>query len=74
MGGSRSCLPYPESVNSGAARVWRERYELIDLVARVGPSNLWRAYDNRLRRTVGLQTQSTSLAGAHGQGFAARIS
>ena len=46
-------LPYPGSVNDGAARVWCERYELIDLVARVGPSSLWRAYDNRLRRTVG---------------------
>ncbi len=60
MGSSRASLPYPESVNSGAARVWRERYELIDLVARVGPSNLWRAYDNRLRRTVGLRTVDCS--------------
>jgi hypothetical protein len=47
-------------VNDGAARIWRERYELIDLVARVGPSSLWRAYDNRLRRTVGLRTVDSS--------------
>jgi putative peptidoglycan lipid II flippase len=53
-------LPYPGSVNDGAARVWCERYELIDLVARVGPSSLWRAYDNRLRRTVGLRTVDSS--------------
>jgi putative peptidoglycan lipid II flippase len=43
-------------VTEGAARAWRERYELIDLVARVETSCMWRAYDNRLRRMVGLRT------------------
>ncbi len=52
-------------MNDGAARVWCERYELIDLVARVGPSNLWRAYDNRLRRTVGLRTVDSSFPRLH---------
>ncbi|TXH32761.1 MAG: hypothetical protein E6Q91_00950 [Actinobacteria bacterium] len=52
-------------MTEGAARVWRERYELIDLVARVGPSSLWRAYDNRLRRTVGLRTVDSSFPRLH---------
>lgn len=43
-------------MTDGASRPWRERYELLDLVARTGSSGLWRAYDNRLRRTVGLRT------------------
>jgi serine/threonine protein kinase len=62
---SPSPLPYPGGVTEGAARVWRERYELIDLVARVGPSSLWRAYDNRLRRTVGLRTVDSSFPQLH---------
>ena len=52
-------------MNDGAARVWCERYEVIDLVARVGPSSLWRAYDNRLRRTVGLRTVDSSFPRLH---------
>ena len=42
-------------MTEAATRHWRERYELIDLVAQVAGSTLWRAYDNRLRRTVGLR-------------------
>ena len=52
-------------MSDGAARIWRERYELIDLVARVGPSSLWRAYDNRLRRTVGLRAVDSSFPRLH---------
>lgn len=49
------------SVTEGASRPWRERYELLDLVSRTPTSALWRAYDNRLRRTVGLRTVDASL-------------
>ena len=52
-------------MSDGAARIWRERYELIDLVARVGPSSLWRAYDYRLRRTVGLRAVDSSFPRLH---------
>lgn len=38
-----------------ARRRWSERYELIDLVTHVQACRMWRAYDNRLRRTVGLR-------------------
>mgnify|MGYP003601438369 CR=1 FL=1 len=39
----------------GPSRVWRDRYELTDLVSHLPSSQLWRAYDTRLRRTVGLR-------------------
>lgn len=47
-------------MGSEAARPWRARYELTDLVSHLSDSQLWRAYDNRLRRTVGLRIVSTS--------------
>jgi len=43
-----------------AARAWAQRYELIDLVTHVQASRMWRAYDNRLRRTVGLRILDAS--------------
>lgn len=43
-----------------ARRRWGERYELIDLVTHVQASRMWRAYDNRLRRTVGLRILDVS--------------
>ena len=51
-------LAYSEGVTERAARQWRERYELIDLVTHVQASDMWHAYDNRLRRTVGLRVLS----------------
>ena len=50
----RSAL-YSWGVGSEAARPWRARYELTDLVSHLSDSQLWQAYDNRLRRTVGLR-------------------
>lgn len=41
------------------SRPWRDRYELTDLVSHLSDSQLWRAYDNRLRRTVGLRIVSS---------------
>lgn len=53
-------LPYPGGVTEGVSRQWGERYELIDLVRRDRSTAMWRAYDNRLRRTVGLRTVAGS--------------
>lgn len=47
-------------MTEGVSRQWGERYELIDLVQRSGSATMWRAYDNRLRRTVGLRTVQDS--------------
>lgn len=48
-------LPYAWSVVEQPSRQWSERYELLDLVMETDSWNLWKAYDNRLRRTVGLR-------------------
>ncbi len=45
-------------MNQGPSRVWRDRYELTDLVSHLATSQFWRAYDVRLRRTVGLRIVS----------------
>lgn len=45
-------------VTQGPSRVWRDRYELTDLVSHLPTSQLWRAHDRRLRRTVGLRIVS----------------
>lgn len=42
-------------MTQGPSRVWRDRYELTDLVTHTATVQLWRAYDIRLRRTVGLR-------------------
>lgn len=46
-------------MTQGPSRVWRDRYELTDLVSHLATSQLWRAYDTRLKRTVGLRIVST---------------
>jgi putative peptidoglycan lipid II flippase len=45
-------------VGTEPSRLWRDRYELTDLVSHLSDSQLWRAHDNRLRRTVGLRIVS----------------
>lgn len=37
------------------SRPWCDRYELLDLIRQTDSWSLWKAYDNRLRRTVGLR-------------------
>jgi hypothetical protein len=58
-------------VTEAATRHWRERYELIDLVAQTPTSTLWRAYDNRLRRTVALRIVNGNDAGTRALAHAA---
>lgn len=54
-------MPYPGPVEglAGTERI-RDRYELTDLVAHVGAVTLWRAWDDRLLRTVGLRAVDAS--------------
>lgn len=42
------------------ARQWHDRYDLLDLVRQTPSWSLWKAYDNRLRRTVGLRVFNAS--------------